>query len=146
VAVYPGSFNPWHEGHKDILVKALAIFDKVIIAVGTNPDKPDTSSAAYDALTVRFAGNQRIEVSLFTGLLADYARRVSATAIVRGLRNSNDFEFEQTQQYWNEDLGLPCPILHFISKRELVHVSSTMLRQLEKFKGKANDGGASKNR
>jgi pantetheine-phosphate adenylyltransferase len=136
VAVYPGSFNPWHSGHSDVLAKALVVFDKVIVAVGTNPEKYDASVDVYNELTTVFSVNPRVEVKRFTGLLADFAREVSATAIVRGLRNSNDFVFEQTQQYWNEDLGIPCPIIHFISKRELVHMSSTMIRQLEKFKGK----------
>jgi len=136
VAVYPGSFNPWHSGHSDVLAKALVVFDRVIVAVGTNPDKHDSSLEVYNNLTTVFSVNPRVEVKRFTGLLADFVKEIGATAVVRGLRNSNDFEFEQTQQYWNEDLGLPCPILHFISKRELVHMSSTMIRQLEKFKGK----------
>lgn len=136
MVVYPGSFNPWHDGHQDVLNKALAVFDRVIVAVGTNPDKPDSALEVLDSLTAKHQGNNRIEVRRFTGLLADFVKQVGAVAVVRGLRNSNDFVFEQTQQYWNEDLGLPCPIVHFISQRELVHMSSTMLRQLEKFKSK----------
>lgn len=138
IAVYPGSFNPWHDGHRDVLTNALTVFDKVIIAVGHNPDKPDVSQEAFDLLTTRFGGNGRIEVRLLTGFLADFTKEVQAVAVVRGLRNPTDFTYEQNQQYWNEDLGMRCPVVYFISKRNMTHMSSTMIRQVKAVRNKTN--------
>lgn len=134
IAVYPGSFNPWHEGHYDILKKALKVFDRVIIAVGENPDKPLTQAAAIANISNEFESDKRIAVVPFSGLLVDFVKEVGATAIVRGIRNGVDLEYERTQQYWNEDLGIKIPTVCFITDRKLTHISSSVIRAVEKVK------------
>lgn len=134
IAVYPGSFNPWHEGHHDVLKKALKVFDRVIIAVGENPDKPLTQVASIANISNEFESDRRIAVVPFSGLLVDFVKEVGATAVVRGIRNGVDLEYERTQQYWNEDLGIKIPTVCFITDRKLTHISSSAIRAVEKVK------------
>lgn len=134
LAVYPGTFNPWHDGHRDVLKNALKVFDQVIIAVGINPEKRIQASTSVLEIAKEYESDTRITVVSFSTLLKDFAQQAGATAIVRGLRNGQDFELEKTQQYWNEDLGCKIPTAYFISDRNLVHISSSAIRAVEKFK------------
>lgn len=130
-AIFPGSFNPWHEGHQEILDKALEVFDKVIVAQGINPTKsvPKTLVILHP----------RVEVIQFSGLLIDKIKILSEIkAIVKGLRNSNDFLYEQTQQYWNEDLGIIIPTFYIISNRNKVHISSSAIKIIQGFKNESS--------
>jgi pantetheine-phosphate adenylyltransferase len=142
-AIYPGSFNPFHDGHLDVLDKSLMVFDKVIVAVGSNPDKPESDfKTRLDETKVRVQRcyesfpeiGKRVTVKGFAGLLVNFAKEQKAQAIVRGLRNGYDLQYEMNQQYWNEDLGLEIPTVFFIADRKVAHKSSTIYRQLEKFK------------
>lgn len=147
VAIYPGSFNPYHKGHSNVIEKALKVFDKVIIAVGRNPAKP--TSAGEGLVSVRDQEgyglrNGCLELVMFDGLLSDYVRKINENerkihAVIRGLRNGMDFEFEKTQQYWNEDLQIGIPTVYFITKRELSHISSSAYRMIETFTGKSEE-------
>lgn len=136
IAIYPGSFNPYHDGHADIVEKALDIFDKVIICVGRNPDKPITevvkavkSIREYHEIDIK---KGVIQVFPFKGFLKNVVEAKKATAVIKGIRDTNDFLYEQKQQYWNEDIGMPCPTIYLIADRKLVHVSSSALRALDK--------------
>lgn len=104
-AIYVGSFNPFHKGHQDILDKALKVFDKV------------------DVITYK---------KDFDGLLSEYLKNKDYCAIIRGLRSGYDLEYETTQQYWYEDLGIEIPIVYFITDRNLRHISSSSLREIQK--------------
>lgn len=134
IAVYPGSFNPWHEGHYDVLKKSLKVFDQVIIAVGINPEKKLISADAVATISKEFEGDRRVAVMPFSGLLVDFVKDVGAVAVVRGLRNGVDLEYERTQQYWNEDLGIKIPTVCFITDRKLTHISSSAVRMVNKLK------------
>lgn len=138
IGLYPGSFNPWHEGHSDILRKASYLFDQVIVCTGRNPDKTDLNydieklcDDFKDAISWK-----NVIVDKFDGLLADYAKKVDASAIIRGLRNGHDLQYEMNQQYWNEDLGLTVPIIYFICDRKLSHISSSAIRSLKNIQRK----------
>ena len=130
IGVYAGTFNPWHKGHTDIVDKAILIFDKVIIAVGVNPEKEDTNHQVL--LPESLEGLQNVQVKYFSGLLVDFVKKEKASAVIRGLRNGSDLQYEMCQQYWNEDLGLNVPVVYFICDRKLSHISSSMIRQLDK--------------
>lgn len=130
VAIYPGSFNPWHEAHEHILTKALQVFDFVYVARGRNHMKP-VAIAKLPSLS-KFKG--RVKVEEFTGTLADYAKEKKVDAIVRGLRNVFDFYEEKDNQYWHEDLGLKVPIFYIISDRNLGHISSKAVRIIQSLK------------
>lgn len=134
-AIYPGSFNPWHEGHYDVLKKALKVFDQVVIAIGQNPDKEtyaDLNTEMMNRIPQELRDDKRIGVIVFAGLLVDHLD--GCDAVIRGLRNGVDLEYERTQQYWNEDLGIKIPTVCFITDRKLVHVSSSAVRAVKKLK------------
>lgn len=140
-AIYPGSFNPYHDGHNEVINYGLRIFDKIIVAVGQNPDKPGTETQEIvDALKRHMAygiKNGVIEVVSFQGLLADYVNQVNEHdykihAVLRGLRNAQDFEFEKTQLYWNQDLKIGIPTFFVISSRNMAHISSSAIRAVRK--------------
>lgn len=138
-AIYPGSFNPWHEGHTDILDKALKVYDRVVVAIGINPAKDGTARNPSMQFFEEKYGD-KVVLLAFTGLLVDFIKglnklgRWPIDGVIRGLRNGADLEFERTQQYWNEDLGISVPTVYFICDRKLSHVSSSALRQIESFK------------
>lgn len=145
VAIYPGSFNPWHEGHTDVLAKALKVFNIVYVAIGINPAKD--SKPAHErvqevgrAIEAALGRGQSysVEVHSFSGLLVDYVKETKPNAIVRGLRNASDLEFERNQQYFNEDLGITVPTLYLVTDRKLSHISSSAIRMVDFFKRSKN--------
>lgn len=137
-AIYPGSFNPWHKGHDDIVKKTLQIFDKVVIAKGVNLEKGllpvHTSDGDLDPAWCDRFGKGKLEVVNFEGFLVDFIKGKNFFAIVRGLRNGHDLQYEMNQQYWNEDLGLKIPVVYFITDRNLAHVSSSAIKTIEALK------------
>ena len=141
-AIYPGSFNPWHEGHTDILNKALQVFDHVVVAIGTNPSKHSTQAGNPSVAFFGELYGDRVTLLGFNGLLVDFIKELNEDgrwpidAVVRGLRNGQDLEFEKTQQYWNEDLGATVPTVYFVCDRKLSHISSSAIRQLQSLRPK----------
>ena len=134
-AIYPGSFNPWHGGHTDVLDKALKIFDRVVVAIGSNPEKAGIASNPSVQFFEEEYGD-RVILLRFNGLLVDFIKELNddgwpIDVVIRGLRNGQDLEFEKTQQYWNEDLGLEIPTVYFVSDRKLSHISSSAIRQIK---------------
>lgn len=133
-AIYPGSFNPWHAGHEDVLKKALKVFDQVIIAVGINPDKSQDNLKALASIPEYLHDDRRIAIVPFDDMLPDLVKRMDGLAVVRGLRDGRDLDAERTQQYWYEDLGLEVPVVYFVTDRKLVHISSSAIRAVARAK------------
>ena len=132
VAVYAGTFSPWHAGHADILNKALKVFDKVVVAIGENAEKQCYRVGRNE---IPQFSNGCVEIVLFTGLLTDFILKTNSkkepyVAIIRGLRNGSDLQYEQNMQYWNEDLGIEIPVVYFICDRKLSHYSSSMIKEI----------------
>ena len=123
--LYVGSFNPWHKGHEDVLKKALEVFDKVHVVKMLNPEKGEQESEFN-----RINGDS-VTYSTFSGTLKHSVDIYEPTAIIRGLRNGQDLEYEKNQQYWNEDVGIEIPFVYFITDRSLSHVSSSSIRVVE---------------
>lgn len=119
--VYPGSFNPWHAGHQAVVGTAVDAFGvgNVVVAQLRDLDKPEAKMCEQADI-------------VWYGTLVDLVKEQKFDAVIRGLRDPNDFIYEQKMQYWNEDLGLKVPVLHIICPRNLVHVSSSAIRQVEK--------------
>jgi pantetheine-phosphate adenylyltransferase len=146
-AIYPGSFNPWHKGHADVLKKGLAIFQHVVIAQGINPDKHDLTetTALIQSFEENLSGHvdaadrQRISTYQFQTLLVDFIGILEKEhhrpihAVIRGVRSGYDLEYELQQFYLNEDLGLKIPVILIPCNRNLGHISSSALRGLKMF-------------
>ena len=133
IAVYPGSFNPFHKGHYNILEKAEQIFDKVIIARGVNPGKEKATYELPDVLKYR-------QIATYEGLLTDFTDSLGYDiTIIRGLRNGSDLQYELNQyRYMQELSGKNISVTAIFCDMEFEHISSTGIRQLEKY-GRAGD-------
>lgn len=130
-AVFPGSFDPIHNGHVEIVKRMLPLFDKIIIAVGVNPDKKYLFSSEQRLQWLKgvFGNESKIAIEHYTGLTAEFCRQRDARFIIRGLRNSNDFEFEKAIAQMNRKLG-GVETVFVISSPENAPLSSTILRDI----------------
>lgn len=132
IAVFAGSFNPFTIGHKSIVDRGLRLFDKIIIGVGINPGKLSNEDIVERCSKIRnlFNNDGSVEVCSYTGLTADFVKSVGASAILRGVRNVSDFEYERNLADINmKVLGVETCML--FSLPEYSFVSGSMVRELE---------------
>lgn len=133
-AVFVGSFDPFTVGHYDIVQRALPLFDKLIIGVGINERKVymnDTETRVADIIRI-FNNNPKIEVKTYNDLTVDFAKRVGATFIVKGVRSVKDFEYEREQADINRRIsGIDTLLL--CADPQHASVSSSMVRELIHF-------------
>ena len=132
VAVYPGSFDPVTLGHLDILDRATAIFDRVVVAVLANPAKTPLFTAEERTEMIRecIAERPRADVGSFDGLTVDYAESVGAIAIVRGLRVLSDFESEFTMALMNRRLKPAINTVFLMTSFSNVFISSSIIKEV----------------
>jgi len=130
IAVYPGTFDPFHNGHLEIVRRALRIFDRVIIALGLNPDKKTLFSVEerLDMISNSIDGDPRIEWDYFDGLLVRYADSKGATAIIRGLRAVSDFEYEFQLALMNRKLNRNVETFFLMTAARYLYVSSRIIK------------------
>ena len=130
-AVFPGSFNPFTIGHKDIADRALRMFDILVIGVGFNIRKQEGESIEERVRAIEsvFAGDRRVKVEAYSGLTVDFARRHGAAFIVRGLREVKDFEYERNLADTNAAIS-DIETVFLTSRPELGFISSSMVREL----------------
>ena len=133
-AVFAGTFNPFTIGHQAIVERALLIFDKVIIAIGPNVNKPADPSLVkrVEAIGKVFDGNDAVEVTTYSGLTADFVRESGATAILRGIRNITDFEYERNLADVNKKI-LGVDTVFLAADPEHSYISSSVVRELQAF-------------
>jgi pantetheine-phosphate adenylyltransferase len=142
-AVYPGTFDPFTNGHLDLISRGLGMFDKVIIAVGRNPSKTplftfDERVEMISEAVGELVGDQdypRVEVSAFEGLLVDFARRHGACAILRGLRAVSDFEYELQRALMNRKLDRGIETVFLMTGFRWIYISSTIVKEAAQFGG-----------
>lgn len=135
--LYPGSFDPVTYGHLDIVERALHVFDKVILAVADNPFKKSMFTAAERTSMLREATRDMdgVEVASFQILTVEYARKMNAVAIIRGLRAMSDFEYEFQMALTNRALAPEIEIIYMMPQQPYTFVSSTMAKELTMFDG-----------
>lgn len=137
IAVFPGSFDPFTHAHKDLVDRSLSLFDKVYIAIGVNSAKKglmdfEIRKQAIEALYVQ---SDQVIVETFSGLTINFCHKVKAQYILRGLRNSNDLDFENAIAQNNLILAPEIETYFLLSRSGTGHISSTIVRDIL-----ANDG------
>ena len=135
-AVFPGSFDPITLGHVDLIYRGLEIFDEIIIAIGVNADKKQLFSLEDKIQQIKntFINEQKIKVASYKGLTIDFCKSVNSKYILRGLRNSSDFNYEQSIAQTNSSLS-SIESVFLISSPQLAHISSTIVRDIIKNEG-----------
>ncbi|HJW84678.1 MAG TPA: pantetheine-phosphate adenylyltransferase [Anaerolineae bacterium] len=136
-AVYPASFDPIHYGHLDIIQRAAAIFDEVIVGVYDRPLKSLLFDVQERLALVReaVAGIPRVRVTLYSGLTVDFAREVGAQVIVRGLRVVSDFELEWRMALTNKQMAPELEMICLMTSREYAFLSSSTVREVALLNG-----------
>jgi pantetheine-phosphate adenylyltransferase len=134
IAVYAGSFDPITNGHLDIIERASAVFDKVYVAIGTNPSKSALFSLEQRLLMLSLvcAPLPNVVPASFEGLLVDFCEKVGAKVIVRGLRAVTDFEYELGLAHTNGHISPNIDTVFFPTRPENSFVSSSTVRELAK--------------
>ena len=134
--VFPGSFDPITLGHQDIIHRVLPMCDKLVIAVGENLDKKYmfTLKERLDFINKTHSNDVKIKVKSFKGLTIDFCKSVEATAIIRGLRNPADFEFEKSIAQMNRRLS-GIETLFLLTAADYSYISSSIVREIIKNNG-----------
>ena len=136
-AVFPGSFDPITLGHCDIINRGTQLFDELIIAIGENLTKNYLFSLEQRKAFIEntFSGNKKIKVFIYSGLTTDFCKKIKADYILRGLRNSRDFEYEKSIAQTNKKIG-EIETVFLLSSSEKSFISSSIVREIIKHNGK----------
>ena len=144
IAIYPGSFDPPTNGHLDLIERGSKIFDELIVAILRNPDKNPLFSlgerrAMLEALTADF---KNVQVDVFDGLTVDYAARVKASAVLRGIRALSDYEYELQMAMMNRKLQPDLETVFMMPAEQYSYLSSRLVREVAKLGGSIQGPGA----
>lgn len=130
-ALFAGSFDPFTTGHCSIVERGLDLFDSIVIGIGHNEHKPGewSEKERLDAISELFESDSRVEVMIYNGLTVDFARKIGADVLLRGVRSVADFEYERNLSDVNRSLtGIETVLL--VTRPEFSFVSSSMVREL----------------
>lgn len=141
IAVYPGTYDPVTKGHIDICERALKVFDHLVIGVADSPSKVPffDLDERFDMLQTVFAGNERISIKSFSGLLINFARDCGAEVILRGLRAISDFEYEVQLAGMNRSLANEIETVFLTAAQRYAFVSSSLVREIASLEGDVSD-------
>ncbi len=137
IAIYPGTFDPPTFGHLDIIDRASKLFDKLIVALGTNPSKK-TLLSLEDRVSMMqslVSAHTNVTVEVFNGLLVDFATQRGANAVVRGLRAVSDFEYEFQMALMNRHLSSELETVFLMTSAEFLFVSSSIVKEVARLGG-----------
>ena len=136
IAVYAGSFDPITKGHEDLIKRSLEFVDQLIVAVAVNVAKqPLFSLEERVALIQHAVTDKRVAVQSFDGLLAEFAKKVGASVIIRGLRAVSDFEYEFQMALMNRNLAPRIETVFLVPAFDLTYLSSSLVREVARFGG-----------
>lgn len=141
IAIYPGSFDPITNGHLDIATRAAKLFEKVIVGVYDAPNKnlQFTAEERLDLAKQATTNLPKVEVEVFSGLTVDFAKKVGAQVIVRGLRMSSDFEREFDMAMMNKNLFPELEVVYLMATLEYQFLSSRLLKEVASMNGNIDD-------
>lgn len=138
IALFPGSFDPFTKGHEDIVLRSLKIVDELVIAIGYNSQKNVRYfevESMKEKIAKTFAAYPSIRVVIYNELTATLAKKYEASVIIRGLRNTTDFEYENSISQVNRDLNADLETLFFITSPPYAAISSSIVREVHRYGG-----------
>ena len=140
-AIYPGTFDPITNGHLDVIIRALTLFDRVIVAVAENSNKVPlfTVKERLEILREAVAGLGNVEIDHFKGLVVDQARTRDACAIIRGLRAVSDFEAEFQMALMNRHMNREVTTVFLMPNERYTHLNSSIIREIASLGGDVTD-------
>ena len=140
IAVFPGSFDPFTVGHENIVLRALDLFDRIIIAIGVHSTKQPLLKIESRVEIVKqvFSSNELVSADSFEGLTVDYCRKVGATHMLRGIRTSADFEYERAIAQINKQMLPSVESVFLLTTPEHTPVNSTIIRDIIRNGGDAS--------
>jgi pantetheine-phosphate adenylyltransferase len=137
IAIFPGSFDPFTLGHQSVVDDGLKLFGRIVVGVGVNASKSGllAPSKRLQLISDLYRDEPRVEAMEYDGLTVDFARRVGASCILRGLRNGVDFEFERNMMQVNQMLYPELMTIMLFTPPEYVAISSSFVREIHQFGG-----------
>jgi pantetheine-phosphate adenylyltransferase len=142
VALFPGSFDPFTKGHEDIVLRGLALFDQIIIAIGYNSSK-DKRYFKIEMMTEKiqqtFKGLPQISVITYSELTAELAKKHNAKFLLRGLRNTTDFEYENSIAQVNRHLNADLESVFLITSPLFAAINSSIIREVHRYGGDVSE-------
>jgi len=132
IAIFPGSFDPITKGHESVILRALPLFDKIVVAIGVNSEKHGFFPLEQRKLWLQevFADQAKIEIVSYQGLTIDYCLKENIRFILRGLRTSADFEFERTIGQMNKSMHPDIETVFLLTTPEHTHINSSIVREI----------------
>ena len=136
-AIYPGSFDPLTKGHEDLIRRSLSLADRVVVAVAVHPSKQPLFPVAerLALLQAAMGDDPRVAFESFDGLLAEFAKTVGASIVVRGLRAVSDFEYEFQMALMNRQLHPSLETVFLVPAVDLTYLSSSLVREVARYGG-----------
>ncbi|MEO7991961.1 MAG: pantetheine-phosphate adenylyltransferase [Chryseolinea sp.] len=141
IAVFPGSFDPFTKGHEDIVLRGLQLFDEIIIGIGYNSTKSNRYfeiDLMVEYINKTFEKYPNITVTTFSELTAEFARKNGAKFLLRGLRNTTDFEYENSISQVNRQLYDEMESVFLITTPQLAWISSSIIREVHRYGGEVS--------
>jgi pantetheine-phosphate adenylyltransferase len=142
VALFAGSFDPFTKGHEDIVLRGLAMFDEIVIAIGYNSQKSNRYFPIQEMIgkiQETFRNYSNIRVHTYAELTAEFARKHNARFLLRGLRNTTDFEYENSISQINKKLNLELESVFLITSPQLAWINSSVIREVHRYGGDVSD-------
>ena len=139
--VYPGTFDPIHNGHLDIARKAAELFDELILVVAVNQEKSPlfNDKERVELIKESLSDVKNVRVDTFNGLVVDFVRSTGSIAIIRGLRHVSDFEFEFQMAMMNYNLNPNIKSLFMMPDEKYIHLNSTVIKDVARLGGDISD-------
>ncbi len=139
VAIYPGSFDPLTNGHRNVIERGVKVFDTVVVAVAHNTSKKTifTLEERVEILNEIFGDREDVKIDYFEGLLVDYVKKRGTNIVLRGMRTVSDFEYELQMALANKSLSQELETVFMVTDSEFSHISSSVIREVVSLGGSA---------